>query len=205
MQLKYWYRLILHRIICSQSLLTCNPQYFQGRIPFKFLQFLIILRRQSRKMALMSLNVFTTSHPLHQTSLYISCHWLLDRILEVEISLARWEVNPRWPSMIHTTEWIVLMKLGVNKAILLGYEQRLRAYGVTPLKMHPSAISYQNFEKYLPFGFWEAVLLTYFLLFEDYLSHVMRKPVYAICEQQRHGSACASAQSDQHLCCSLPI
>ena len=27
---------------------------------------------------------------------------------------------------------------------------------------------------------------------------------YAICEQQRHRSACASAQSDQRLCCSLP-
>ena len=27
---------------------------------------------------------------------------------------------------------------------------------------------------------------------------------YAICEQQRYRSACASAQSDQHLCCSLP-
>ena len=27
---------------------------------------------------------------------------------------------------------------------------------------------------------------------------------YAICEQQRHRSACACAQSDQHLCCSLP-
>ena len=26
---------------------------------------------------------------------------------------------------------------------------------------------------------------------------------YAICKQQRHRSACASAQSDQHLCCSL--
>ena len=32
------------------------------------------------------------------------------------------------------------------------------------------------------------------------MSHVMRKPVYAICEQQRRRSACASAQSDQHLC-----
>ena len=32
----------------------------------------------------------------------------------------------------------------------------------------------------------------------------MRKPVYAICEQQRRRSACASVQSDQHLCCSLP-
>ena len=36
------------------------------------------------------------------------------------------------------------------------------------------------------------------------LSHIMRKPVYAICEQQRRRSACASAQSDQRLCCSLP-
>ena len=32
----------------------------------------------------------------------------------------------------------------------------------------------------------------------------MRKPVYAICEQQRRRSACASAQSIQCLCCSLP-
>ena len=31
----------------------------------------------------------------------------------------------------------------------------------------------------------------------------MRKPIYALCEQQRRRSACASAQSDQHLCCSL--
>ena len=29
----------------------------------------------------------------------------------------------------------------------------------------------------------------------------MRKPVYAILEQQRRSSACASAQSDQRLCC----
>ena len=36
-------------ITCSQILLTCDPQYFQGRIPFKFLKFLIILRRQGRK------------------------------------------------------------------------------------------------------------------------------------------------------------
>ena len=31
------------------------------------------------------------------------------------------------------------------------------------------------------------------------MSHVMRKPVYVICEQQRCRSACASTQSDQHL------
>ena len=29
------------------------------------------------------------------------------------------------------------------------------------------------------------------------------KPAFAICEQQRHRSACAFALSDQHLCCSL--
>ena len=36
------------------------------------------------------------------------------------------------------------------------------------------------------------------------LSHIMRKPVYAICEQQRCRSACASARSDQHLFYSPP-
>ena len=38
---------------------------------------------------------------------------------------------------------------------------------------------------------------------QDKMSHIMRKPVYSICEQQRRRSACASAQSDQRLCCSL--
>ena len=37
-----------------------------------------------------------------------------------------------------------------------------------------------------------------------YLSHVIRKPVFAMCGQQRRTSACASIQSDQCLCCSLP-
>ena len=35
------------------------------------------------------------------------------------------------------------------------------------------------------------------------MSHVLRKPVSAIWEQQRSRSACASMQSDQRLCCSL--
>ena len=35
------------------------------------------------------------------------------------------------------------------------------------------------------------------------LSHVMRKPAFAICEQQRRRSACAFAQSDQRICYSL--
>ena len=35
------------------------------------------------------------------------------------------------------------------------------------------------------------------------VSHVMTKPAFAICEQQRHRSACASAQSDHRLCCLL--
>ena len=37
-----------------------------------------------------------------------------------------------------------------------------------------------------------------------YLSHIMRKPVYAICKQQRCRSACALVQSDQRLYCLLP-
>ena len=32
------------------------------------------------------------------------------------------------------------------------------------------------------------------------MSHAMRKPSLAICEQQRRRSAYASMQSDQHLC-----
>ena len=40
--------------------------------------------------------------------------------------------------------------------------------------------------------------------FTKYTSHVMRKPVYAECKQQRRRSTCTSMQSDQHLCCSLP-
>ena len=32
----------------------------------------------------------------------------------------------------------------------------------------------------------------------------MRKPASAICEQQSRRLACASVQSDQRLCCSLP-
>ena len=37
----------------------------------------------------------------------------------------------------------------------------------------------------------------------EYMSHVTREPVFAICEQQRRRSSCASAQFDQHLCYSL--
>ena len=44
----------------------------------------------------------------------------------------------------------------------------------------------------------------YIFLKALHMSHIMRKPVYAICEQQRRRSACTSAQSDQRLCCSLP-
>ena len=36
-----------------------------------------------------------------------------------------------------------------------------------------------------------------------YMGLLMRKPVFALCEQQRLRSACASAKSDQHLCGSL--
>ena len=33
----------------------------------------------------------------------------------------------------------------------------------------------------------------------NYVSHIMRKPFFAICEQQRLRSACASVQSDQQF------
>ena len=35
----------------------------------------------------------------------------------------------------------------------------------------------------------------------EYMNRVMRKPVYAICKQQRRRSAYTSMQSDQHLHC----
>ena len=37
-----------------------------------------------------------------------------------------------------------------------------------------------------------------------YMSHIVRKSVYAICKQQRRRSVCASVQSDKCLSCSLP-
>ena len=36
------------------------------------------------------------------------------------------------------------------------------------------------------------------------MGHIMRKPAFVICEQQRDISACASTQSDQRICCLLP-
>ena len=45
---------------------------------------------------------------------------------------------------------------------------------------------------------------TYVKKNKNKMSHVMRKPVYALCEQLRHISANAAMQSDQHLCYSLP-
>ena len=36
------------------------------------------------------------------------------------------------------------------------------------------------------------------------MGHIMRQPVFIICEQQSGRSSCASTQSDQRLCCSLP-
>ena len=55
--------------------------------------------------------------------------------------------------------------------------------------------------------YWEKnvvlILYTFCFLLCCNMSHVMRKPVYAICEQQRRRSACTSAQSDQCLCYSL--
>ena len=41
---------------------------------------------------------------------------------------------------------------------------------------------------------------TIFMVKLPKLSHIMRKPAFAICKQQSRRSACASAQSDQRLC-----
>ena len=47
------------------------------------------------------------------------------------------------------------------------------------------------------------VVVGWLMALKDYLSLFIGKPVFALWEQQRHRSACTSAQSDQHLCCSL--
>ena len=49
-------------------------------------------------------------------------------------------------------------------------------------------------------SYFQVVYWTY----SNKMSLVMRKPVFALCEQQRGRSACTSAQTDQRLCCSLP-
>ena len=53
---------------------------------------------KGRETGLMSLNVYTTSHPLCQTLFYISRHELPVSTLEAAIPLARWKVSRRWPS-----------------------------------------------------------------------------------------------------------
>ena len=54
------------------------------------------------------------------------------------------------------------------------------------------------------FSFFKQCRLKNVTCFVKLMSHAMRTPVYDICEQQRHRSACAFAQSIQHLCCSIP-
>ena len=49
-------------------------------------------------MALTSLNVYTTSHPLRETSVYVSRHGLPVWALEVVIPFAHWKVSLRCPS-----------------------------------------------------------------------------------------------------------
>ena len=44
----------------------------------------------------------------------------------------------------------------------------------------------------------------YLFFHKELMGHIMRKPVFVICEQQMRRSAWASTQSDQRLCCSLP-
>ena len=125
-QLKFRYWLILHSIkcmTCSQILLTCDPQYFQWRVSLNSCIFWSFRDGKTGKMTLTSLNVYTTSHPLHQRSLYVSRHWLPVRILEAAIPLARWKVNLRRPSMgccqIQTTQWnslhLILIRLGYQQ------------------------------------------------------------------------------------------
>ena len=55
------------------------------------------------------------------------------------------------------------------------------------------------------FCFFFCFVLVFFCFFfhKELMGHIMRNPVFVICEQQRRRLACASTQSDQRLCCSL--
>ena len=68
MQLQYWYRLILHRMkcmTCSQILLTCDPQYFQGRIhlnSYNFWSFDMTRQENGANVSLYLYLTFVTSN-----------------------------------------------------------------------------------------------------------------------------------------------
>ena len=108
---RYW--LILHHMKCissSQISFTCDPQYFQERILFK----LLFQGGKAGKMAVTSLNIYTTSHPLVRCH-YVSRHWLLVRSFEAAIPLAHWKVNLRW----HTTGCRQIQTVQCNILVLI--------------------------------------------------------------------------------------
>ena len=69
---------------------------------------------------------------------------------------------------------------------------------------HPVVYATDRSKAVVPVLFLFCVALWFILRDASCLRCVMSIPVYAICEQQRRRSACASTQSDQRLCCSLP-
>ena len=105
-----------------EILLTGDPQYIKGRIPFKYLHFLIISRLLHRK------NDANVTEYLHNVTSVTSNFILLfvplaaGTNLEAAIPLVRWKVNLRWPwtgcRQIQTTQWnsldLILMRLSTN-------------------------------------------------------------------------------------------
>ena len=89
----------------------------------------------------------------------------------------------KWPTVLTQNRLLLLSSLW-SESTLFAQTQDLRVWHL--LNVHVSIYSYIK-----------SVLGSS----NNYqMSHVLRKPVFAICEQQRRRSACASAHSDQQLC-----
>ena len=70
---RYWLILChLKCMACRQILLICNSRTYNCLFLLDYCDFWSFPDSKSRKMALTSLNVYTMSHPLRQTSFYVS-------------------------------------------------------------------------------------------------------------------------------------
>ena len=113
------------------------------------------------------------------------------------------EYPPKCPSLSH--DQILGSWLPIERAVKIGKTVQKQ----TDLSLHWSQMSFYVFCRPASLLFIaQRIVLNAMTSFKCYkvnhTSHVMRKPVFAICEQQKRRSACVSAQSDQRLCCSLP-
>ena len=97
-------------------------------------------------------------------------------------------------------EYLFLM-LYLRKPLLtvLSYWNQEK-YNSSWFKREVRSVSWSVMEE----GEWPMDTVASMQYIETNTSHVMRKPIFVMCEQQRCRSACTSRQSDQHFCCLPP-